>query len=197
MCNKKAKLISYLKRNYLGDFDTDDFITLGYALILHILILQYLFCLLLVLANDVESNPGPNAISGVCRLCGSDAVTEQNWFKVEFFTSKYPSSVERIFHHGEDLVRDHELNPKYVCRVCADLIRNDHKAQSQHKNIKRQRKEKQFLPQFVPSEVDCKHGKCNHKASDSAVLKVDTKEPEISCVQCNIKLSLVIESHYK
>ena len=97
----------------------------------------------------------------MCRFCNAEIAKEVNWHKVEFLLSKYKSSVEL----------DHHLNPKFVCRPCADQVQENHKRQLKHDHFKRQKYEKKFLPKFVPSATDCMFGKCDHIDLDPNVLK--------------------------
>ena len=76
-----------------GDYCGEDLMTIMYIMILYLLVLFYLSSLILVLANDVESNPGPSPIAGICRLCISENIVAKDYFKLEFFIANYSSSL--------------------------------------------------------------------------------------------------------
>ena len=70
-----------------------DFVDNVIFVILYALILYSLTCLILILSNDVEVNPGPTGISKICRLCSSDLEEEKQYLKLTFFIENYHSSL--------------------------------------------------------------------------------------------------------
>ena len=126
--------------------------------------------LLLILSNDVETNPGPTAIGGLCRLCGSSSNDEKDCLRLTFFLENYAEAIASCYHHGELLHEDHILNPKFICVTCAKGLREFKKLTSSKQWFKRQKCEKKFLPNFLPSSSDCNIGNCDHKQLDISVL---------------------------
>ena len=59
--------------------------------------LAFYWFLLLVLSNDVETNPGPTPISGICRLCESTSVVQKDCLSMKFFIENYPEALGLIF----------------------------------------------------------------------------------------------------
>ena len=64
--------------------------------------------LLLILSNDIETNPGPPVtdLNRFCRACKSEKIIEKNWLRVDYFTQNYANELAMAFHHGEDLKDD-------------------------------------------------------------------------------------------
>ena len=123
-------------------------------------------------------------------MCNADTVKEASWYKVQHLLTKYRCSVENLYHHGEELVNDHHLNPQYVCRPCADAVQDNYKRQKHAHQSKKQKQEKSFLPRFMPSATDCKHGKCNHLKPDLAAFKATWQDMD-ERVQCEFLVFLV------
>ena len=121
----------------------------------------YYFSLSLLQSGDVEPNPGPVGLVGVCRGCGTENIEEKECLKVQFFIKNYLSALEMAFHHGEHLVSDSERNPKFFCGDCAKYIRGC-SAKLKQNQAKRVKLEKRFLLNFLPSETDCDLKRCDH-----------------------------------
>ena len=77
------------KRKLVSDYVEDVF----FVLILYSLVLYYLTNLILILANDIETNPGPTAISMICRLCASELEEEKDCLRLTHFIDNYQSSL--------------------------------------------------------------------------------------------------------
>ena len=71
----------------------------------------------------------------------------------------------------ENLVKDHALNPKYICPKCAREIRNFQKLRVSKDKFKKQKCDKKFIPRLAPSETDCEPSKCSHSKYNIGVLK--------------------------
>ena len=80
-------------------------------------------------------------------------------------------SKDDCYHHGENLVKDHALNPKYICPKCAREIRNFQKLRVSKDKFKKQKCDKKFIPRLAPSETDCEPSKCSHSKYNIGVLK--------------------------
>ena len=121
----------------------------------------YLITLSLQRSGDIEANPGPVGLEGICRGCGSENVEGKECLKVQYFIDNYLGALEMAFHHGELLVSDNEKNPKFFCSGCAKHIRGCNTKQKQNQ-AKRVKMEKRFLITFLPSESDCDIKRCDH-----------------------------------
>ena len=80
-------------------------------------------------------------------------------------------SKDDCYHHGENLVKDHAFNPKYICPKCAREIRNFQKLRVSKDKFKKQKCDKKFIPRLAPSETDCEPSKCSHSKYNIGVLK--------------------------
>ena len=91
--------------------------------------------LLLILSNDVETNPGPKPMSGICRLCLSENVVEKPCYLLIFFITNYSRAIGSTFmpyELGTFLVactRLHKSPCRSVCRsvgpsVCRSVGRS-------------------------------------------------------------------------
>ena len=121
----------------------------------------FLIALILLRSGDIEANPGPVGLVGICRGCGSTNIEEKECMKVRYFVENHLGLLEMAFHHGELLISDNDKNPKFFCNLCAKYIRGCHAKQKQN-HAKRVKLEKKFLMAFLPSESDCDLKRCNH-----------------------------------
>jgi hypothetical protein len=115
------------------------------------LIGMYFTFLTILLAGDIETNPGPSPIKGICRTCGSEAVEETARFSLTRFLNENLTGICNTFTDGEKLKTDHELNPKFICSGCAKRIRERSHLKGKEK---RQKYEKRPLPTFIADKVE-------------------------------------------
>ena len=101
---------------------------------------------------------------------------------------------ETLFYHGEALVSDNPLNPKFICNKCAKHVR---KCDKRDEKAKRLKIEKRCLPIFMPSPANCSN-KCGHIKTDIEELKHlwNSADQKTQCqfiehIGCDVKKGII------
>ena len=77
------------------NLDTNQLWTSRFLYFVH----SYLFALNLLRSGDIEENPGPVGLDGICRGCGSENIEEKDCLRVKYFVENHMRALEMAFHH--------------------------------------------------------------------------------------------------